>query len=402
MKSKNIVIITSNFPFGGASANLVRYFTLCLSRGGYKTEVLLPTGFSFGKKVDQPIARSGKIDNVTYRYLGFVHHPNSFAGKIIDNALGLYLPLISLPIKSIRKNFHTIVVYNPTFTSGLLYLFLKYTLRKELIFIFPEFYEKPFTKLVSAERLKWLNFYLGIKCVSKFADKFIVLSEFLKKYIENRLRSKKEILIMPNLTDPQIFNRAVKCFKTGYTTIGYSGTPVRKDGILDLIKSFALINHRYPNTHLLIIGDITNGKSVISSLQNFATQLNIPKGSITFTGLIPFSQVPELLLSCQILALTRPNGVFAQAGFPTKIGEYFACRKPVLVTKVGDMVSYFKDKKEVVFAEPSDIDSIVTGFEFLINHPDEADSISLNGYNWMNSFLNYNNQVDKISQFVGK
>ena len=86
------------------------------------------------------------------------------------------------------------------------------------------------------------------------------------------------------------------------------------------------------------------------------------ENSITFTGLVPFSDVPRLLNSCQILALTRPSGIFAEAGFPTKLGEYFACKKPVLITEVGDMPTYFKNENHVILVEPDNINSIVNKF----------------------------------------
>jgi len=64
------------------------------------------------------------------------------------------------------------------------------------------------------------------------------------------------------------------------------------------------------------------------------------------------------------------------------------------------MKNYFIDKKEVVFAEPENIDSIVTAFEYLIKNPNEGYKIGANGYDWMNDNLNYINQSKKIDNFV--
>jgi len=128
--------------------------------------------------------------------------------------------------------------------------------------------------------------------------------------------------------DPNIFQLSdVKPFIENKITIGYAGTPTRKDGAMDLIESFSILNKKYPGTHLLIIGDVVDPKkSILPELQHRVTELGVDK-NITFTGLVPFSRMPALLNSCQILALTRPHGIFAEAGFPTKLGEYFACKK---------------------------------------------------------------------------
>lgn len=398
--NKKIILVAANYPYGGASANLLRYFTFCLRDGGHHIEVILPTGGFYGKKIDQQDKRKGNIGGITYRRLGFVHHPKNKLGKLLDNLLGLLLPFPYLLLKTLKKEVDVIVVYNTSFLNTSLYVVIKKILRKKLIIILPEFYEKPKLDFPSLPLLKWYNFYFGIKYCVRFADKFIVLSYYLKRYVESRLKHPKNILILPNLTDPTKFSSPeTVCFKQNCTTIGYVGTPTRKDGILDLIKSFILINTVYPNTHLLVIGDITNGNTVIPKLKEYARAQGANSGSITFKGLTAYDDIPKLLASCQIYALTRPKGIFAEAGFPTKLGEYFSCKNPVVLTTVGDMKNYFSDKKEVVFAEPENIQSIVNAFEYLLKNPEKGKEIGLNGYKWMEERLNYKNQVQILFDF---
>lgn len=397
----NIVLFTTSFPYGGASANFLRNFTFALKTEGHNVEVLLPTGAYYGKKIDQQDIREGIINGVKYKRLGFVHHPKNWVGKIIDNLLSLILPFFYLVIRNLSKKLDIIILYNPQFLSLFFHLISNFFIRKKIILILPEFYEKPDAKIYSLSLIRWYDFYFCMKYLARYADKFIVLSTYLENYLLTRLKHKKEILIVPNLTDPEPYNiKNNKVFMPGSITIGYVGTPTRKDGILNLIQSFGILNKKYPKTHLLIIGDLTNGKSIIPKLKEYTCKLGIDEKNITFTGLISYKEIPYLLLSCQILALTRPTGVFAEAGFPTKLGEYFSCKKPVVLTRVGDMKTYFIDKEHVVFAEPENITSIVNAFEYLLNNKDKADEIGLNGYNWMIKNLYYPNQAAKISNFV--
>ena len=92
--SKQIVLITDNFPYGGASANLLRNFTLCLRNEGNDIEVILPTGASYGKKLDQQNHRVGHFEGIKFTRLGFIYHPKNILGKMIDNTISLFLPLI--------------------------------------------------------------------------------------------------------------------------------------------------------------------------------------------------------------------------------------------------------------------------------------------------------------------
>ena len=398
---KNIVLITSSFPYGGASANLLRYFSFCLKDAGNNVEVILPLGSYYGNKIDQQSIRCGVVNGVKYRRLSFIYHPKNYLGKIIEYLAGLVMTFIYLFYRSVNMKLDIIIVYKTMMSSLIIYIICAKLLRKELILIIPEFYEKPKSNLMSIKTLQWYNFYFGIKYFARYAKKFIVLSTFLKKYLEKKFISSNRIFIMPNLTDPTRFNNQdINPFKKGYITIGYVGTPTKKDGILDLIKSFSILIKKYPKIKLLVIGDVTNGNTVIPELREYASKQGIKDSEITFTGLVSHTQIPNLLLSCQILALTRPSGIFAEAGFPTKLGEYFACKKPVVITKVGDMKYYLQDKKDVVFANPGDTDSIYEAFEYLITNPERAYLIGINGFNWMNDFLNYKNQFEKINKFV--
>jgi len=400
---KNIMLLTyGNFPYGGASANLLRYFTIGLSRLGNNVEVILPTGNYYGQNIDHNKNKEGNIEGVRYKHLGFINHPRKLAGKLADNLCGIILPLIYLIKKAKCKEVDLIICYNVGLMKIIMLLFTKNIIRKNLIFILPEFYEKPNNKFLSINLLKWYSFYFSMHFLIKYSDGFIVLTYYLKNFVANTLRRQKPIMAMPNLIDPERFRKNnIKPFIKDKTTIGYIGTPTKKDGVLDLIKSFSLLNQKYPNTHLLIIGDITNGKTIIPSLKEFARRFNV-EGNITFTGLVSYEIVPEVLHSCQILALTRPRGVFAEAGFPTKLGEYFACKKPVVVTSVGDMPRYFANEKHVMLVEAENIDSITKGFERLLVEPGLAERLSLNGYTWMNNNLNHEMATQNIDRFLGQ
>lgn len=400
----HIILITyANFPFGGASANLLRCLSIGLSRLDNIVEVILPTGGGYGEKIDINKNKVGNIKHVSYKHLGFTIHPRNNFGKITDNLIGVFSPFFYLIRKSLKNEVDVVIRYNTSFFSLFICLLFKTLCKKKIILILPEFYEKPKKKLFFMATIKWYSFYFSMKYLIRYADGFIVLSNYLKNYVKSRLKRSKPIFIMPNLVDPKRFDiGSIPPYLEDKITIGYVGTPTRKDGIYDLIKSFSFLVRDYSNLHLMIIGDITNGNSIVSLLKARADELGIDDDSITFTGLVSTTDVPNLLMSCQILALTRPNGIFAEAGFPTKLGEYMSCRKPILLTKVGDIPNYFTDEKEVFLAEPENISSIVSKFERIIENKKLSEQVAINGYNWMIDNLEYSTQAPKLNNFLSK
>ena len=397
---KFIKIVTyDNFPFGGAPANYLRYFALSLSlQKENDVEVIMPKG-NYGLKNNINTKKVGNVENVNYKHLGYKIHPTNFLGKFIDNFLGIILPILFFIKQRINNKVDIIIIYNTRFTATFTFLLIKWIIGKKLIIIIPEYYEKPIKKY-SLARINWLNFYIGIEYFIKFADQFIILSYYIKNLLLSKRIEEDKILLLPNITDPELFNLTnTKEFKKGKITIGYSGTPTRKDGINNLIDSFALLSKKHSEIHLLIIGDAANGKSVLPVLKDKAISLGI-SDKVTFTGIVPFSEVPGLLNSCQILALTRPAGVFAEAGFPTKLGEYFACRKPVLVTSVGDINKYFINEVHAIIVKPDDIENISLGFEKIILNDILRSKIVEEAYKWLSDNLNYKELSPKINNFI--
>jgi glycosyltransferase involved in cell wall biosynthesis len=404
VEGKKILIITyGNFPYGDASANLLRNFAFALDKEGNRVEVILPNG-----EMNQSLNRQNSSDNkrvykmgqVIYRYLGYRSHPKNMMGKFFSLILGLTTPFLFLMRNSNKKEIDLVILYDINFTSALPLLLFHLIKKKKIIIILPEFYDHYQYPQLSKGRLNWYDFYLGIRFLSKHFDGFIVLTYFLKNYLLNKLQCDKPIFLMPNLVDPKDFySDNHQSFIQNSITIGYVGTPSIKDGVMDLIEAFGLIFPKYQNIHLLIIGDLPSGNSLLPPLKNLAKKLGI-KSSITFTGLVSRIKVSELLNSCQILALTRPNSIVSEAGFPTKLGEYFSCKKPVLLTSVGDMKIYFKDDFHVKFATPEDIKSIASGLEQLIQNENLRSVLADNCYKWMQENLSYHSRSKYLNDFI--
>jgi glycosyltransferase involved in cell wall biosynthesis len=348
-RGKKIILLSNrNFPFGGASANVLRYFALGLSNLNNEVEVILTTGNNYKVRSERNKTKEGYIENVKYKHLCYLNPPDNFFGKLISKICQNIYPIFYFAKLKEKREIDLLITYDVAFTRTIVALIIKFIIRKKIIIIIPDYYQKPTGKISILPLLNWYNFYLGIKYIVKYADGFIVMSTYLKKYLEEKLKCKKQIYIMPTLIDPNKFKCGdIERFKKNTNTIGYVGHLTRQDGFFDLVKSFSILNAKHSDTHLLIIGDSISGNSIIPDLKKYAKELGI-LNSITFTGLVSSNEVPKLLATCQILVLARKSGIFAEAGFPTKLGEYLACKKPIVITKVGDIPLYFKNNEHLI------------------------------------------------------
>jgi glycosyltransferase involved in cell wall biosynthesis len=67
---------------------------------------------------------------------------------------------------------------------------------------------------------------------------------------------------------------------------------------------------------------------------------------LRFLGVLPHRQALAEVAKADFSIMLRPNARFAQAGFPTKLGESLACGVPVLGNLTGDVGLFLRDGRE--------------------------------------------------------
>jgi glycosyltransferase involved in cell wall biosynthesis len=391
-----ILITSSNFPRGSAAANYLNLFCRGIINSGSTIEVFILKGYFLkGRKTDD--SKRNRTDyGVNYTYLAFVNRSSNKINKIIGDLYGFFsLGYLLLSFFKSRKSKTVFTYNNELHNSLLLNLYCRLTGIKIVTFV-PEYYDISVFSGNIFQKLKWYGFLLNFHYINRLSDKLIVFSSYIKnKYLEKNY-PEENIMIQPNLTDFSFW-----CNGNGdiIFTIGYSGTPNKKDGIEYLLSAVGLLKRKNINATLLIVGDVVDEKSIIPSLNEFCKKTGIEE-LVTFSGYVTIDEVRTLLNKCIILALTRPNIVQTVAGFPTKIGEYFACNKTVLSTRIGDVGNYFKDKEEIIFAEPENPESIAKSIEWILNNQLASSEIAANGNKKARELLDYQKRVPAMIEFV--
>jgi glycosyltransferase involved in cell wall biosynthesis len=110
--------------------------------------------------------------------------------------------------------------------------------------------------------------------------------------------------------------------------------------------------------------------------------------------------VKKYLSECKILVITRPSTIQTKAGFPTKLGEYFAIRKPILLTKFGDIERYFEDAVDIILAECGNPESIAKQIKWMIKNSEALNVILESGYFKARNLLEYKRSVKRILSLI--
>lgn len=79
------------------------------------------------------------------------------------------------------------------------------------------------------------------------------------------------------------------------------------------------------------------------------------------------------------MALPRASGIFSTAGFPTKLSEYLATAKPVVVTDTGDISKYLQDGVNAFLVPPDDAAAFAQALRHVMSHPEVARTVGRRG-----------------------
>lgn len=229
-------------------------------------------------------------------------------------------------------------------------------------------------------------------------DGLITVSTSLRNYfIENGVDPVK-IHILNMIVDSQRFEGLRK--ESGSEKyIAYCGTVSNsKDGVDDLIKAFSLVHSRIPDVKLYIIGSVPSNREKSSNME-LVKKLGMAD-FVVFTGVIPASEMPQMLKNATVVALARPDNLQAKNGFPGKLGEYLLSETPTVVTKVGDMPLFLTDGIDALLSEPSNPQDFASKVIWAIENPGKAAEIGKRGAQLAQKKFNYLTETRKLVEVI--
>ena len=110
--------------------------------------------------------------------------------------------------------------------------------------------------------------------------------------------------------------------------------------------------------------------------------------------------MPKYLINAKILALARPDNIQGQGGFPTKLGEYLATGKPVVVTTVGELKEYLIDNTNAFLAVPDSALSFAEKMKTALDNYEKAKQVGIEGQKLANTIFNYKVQSENLINYL--
>ncbi len=276
-----------------------------------------------------------------------------------------------------------------------------FILRMNKCFVIAEFCDLMSSQISNngSQLLKKWVYQLHEYLLPKLTNLNIVISDYLYERVKH-YAPHTSIIKIPILVDFETFSHVSRQKNNDnlIKTITYIGSFFHHEGVSFLVKAFAKIHNKYSDYQLVIAGkhlDFPDNEDIELLRKHLGIHSNI-----TFKGWITTTEVKQLLMDSGIVVVPQTNNVFSQAGLPTKLAEYAAMGKAIVMTDVGDVNKYFTDKESALFCKPENIESLHDAIIELIENENLCRKLEQNSYQIARKFfdiqLNGSIITDKI------
>lgn len=367
---KLIVVGSLNYPSGSAPTNRIHLYCKAINiAGGSSLVISLDAPFN----ESQPFKYVGNYEGVPYCYTRktFIRK-DGFLKRNLDRIKGLINALGVINKRQKRDKSIVVLFFSLLPPEEMaITLFLK-VLKVKII---KESNEAPEYILRGKRHIKWHTFLLKNFKLKRYHGN-IIISDYLWRFYSEIYPIQRMIKI-PILVDLERFNvteGVIRANKKNITYIGFIGGT--KDGLDDLIESIAIVARTRSDFTLNLVGSGFHGD--LERIIKKVDSLNMSE-TIQILGHKGNTEIPLILAKSDYLILTRPDNTQAKAGFPTKLGEYLASKKPVLITKTGEVINYLTDNKSAYLMEPGDIKGIAEKIIYALDDKNAA-AIGMEGF----------------------
>lgn len=215
----------------------------------------------------------------------------------------------------------------------------------------------------------------------RFAD--VVLTpniSFAKLFTARSCRADKLLVVM-NSPDERIFEyREVAsevCMKKDDAkpfVIMYHGALVERHGLDMAVLAVESLRRSIPGVQLHVFGRSTPFfDGVMKMVQDRGLQ-----DVVKYMGAKNLNQIVAAIDACDVGIIPNHQSAFTEINMPTRIFEYLARAKPVIVPSTTGIRDYFS-REEIIFFQPEDVNDLTQKMQFVFANPGELNEIIRRG-----------------------
>lgn len=388
-------LLKNTYPKGLASTARVHCYGKGFVSQGIETYVLLP--ISLEKQwVEQKNTESEGVDEVGvhYQYMsGSPIRSNSFFKRHANDVYG-YLHTLLYIYRNVSKEDQVIV-----YEGGVLWMIVcAMVVHLKGAKATMELNELPYvTKKQTRRRI------FHRQCMLRLAfpryDQFIVISESLKEIVQH-YAPKAKVIKVPIMVDMDELAHDTKDESPIQATyIFHAGSLTHnKDGILGMVEAFGKACQKTDKSIKFFMTGRLEDSPQKAIIQELIIKYHL-EDKLCFLGYLEKNELYRYLRHCSLCIVYKYDNQQNKYCFSNKLGEYLAMARPVITTNVGEANHYLEDGKNAYIIPPKNTDLMAEKILEIIDHPDKARIIGLEGQKLALTIFNCDIQAKSLMDF---
>lgn len=294
--------------------------------------------------------------------------------------MAFFLTLLSLLPKILKSawkiNPDAVVLNYPSPYTGFLgYIVGKRLLRKYVLLDFNDLIAQYTIHLLNLNpRSLAAKFNVFVqKFITRSSDRVVVPTNYIKRYADILVDSKKKVVVIPNGADTRHFDprryskkhlrRQLKL--TNKRVCLYCGRLESWAGVDIIPHCCEEFKSRNLNVCFMIVGSGTKKKLPFSE-------------NMLAVGEVPYEKVPETLEVADVVLVPFPDNEVSRAASPLKLFEGMAMRKVVLASRVDGINEVVSHNENGVLVDTNNVTDWVEAILNILNDPSLASEIGKN------------------------
>lgn len=392
---KVYIITKVSFPYGWAASNRIKCLAKAFMCGGAECKVLI-FGRNFTSKANSEA--KGIYEEVPFDYVG--GSTRRVKGNLLGRLQAFYLQIYLLFILLFSLKSGDFICAYINKNNYFRRILLTVAHMKRAYFI-SELCELPFGTGEQNEASKKGRTYELNKLFPRY-DGVIAISDALvtlaKQYSSPRCVVEK----VPILVDYKKYDLVDRSSEAQYPYIFHSGTLYeQKDGILGMIEAFGLATKRLSiPLHFISTGHKENSPHC-DDIEKLIEKYQI-QDRIHFVGYLSNEELRDALSKASLVIINKYPTQQNVYCFSTKLGEYMAAGKPLIITRVGEAMNWVKENKDAVVVEPQNTEELTDAIVDLINNPQKRSGIGCNAKQTCQKAFDYSNYGIVLADMLQK
>lgn len=392
---KVYIITREPFPNGMAATNRIKCYAKALIQEGVQCKVLIFIRTENKGTIIKNIEGKGVFEGIPFQYIGGtpIRKSNVFIRKMDD-----YLDRLRLAIylkRNLREG-DIVLCY-----CGVFVFFINWLIgiihSKKAKFI-KDVCELPYgTSKENKSNIRKRNIMLRKqfpKC-----NGFISISDALKDLVDKYKSPSAKNIKIPIMVDFEKYSLEDRSNQAAIPYIFHSGTLYeQKDGILGMIEAFGKVCQMYDKPLNFISTGFINKSPHAKDIRGLIHRYKLAD-KIYFTGYLSVDELQEYLSKASLVIINKYDTQQNKYCFSTKLAEYLAAEKTIILTNVGEAMCWLRDQESAYIVEPKNLGQLSNKIIYALENKEKSKLIAQRGKQVCMNYFDYKQYGRKLINF---